>query len=480
MRRILSYRDLRHLRLVEILNLRREMMQLKTISQMLDVPIRTIHSDIRNLNSYIAPFIIVTATTGIALEIPENYSIRYIYKKILENSLEYQLLNFAFLNEAMSMEKLSDELFISESTTKRVIKKINRVIAEKEFEITTSPVAIIGNEKMITQFMSYYYNELYFQLEYLSREQKDTIKTLVRSVFADNNEELHFNKLKKYTTWIFVNLVRIRNGHYVDVKYNIFTKASILEDKDYCEKFKRVFGVELTDVSLGKLLYVRSRTGYLSCYEKLLEVNSTDDEQAELTAKVVIVLTRMTEELSIELHDSVRKSLLLDIVNLINMRGYVTFILYDRREYFLERLSSNYRHIREFVKSYIEHLVTRPFDNDEINELTYILLTHLPDLFDRLKYIEKRVVVSILVDTDLEHAYFIKKELDNYTRFNIATRILLDCDLEQVYSLPKDEILVTTIPGITNTACKILCFADYFSSRNWLQLNDIITSVLND
>ena len=479
MRELLSYRDLRHLRLVEILNLQREMIQLKEISKMLDVPIRTIHSDIRNLNYYIAPFFILTTSAGVILEIPENYSIRYIYKKILENSLEFRLLQYVFLNEEKTIKELSKEFFISESTIKRLIKRINKILIKENIEISTSPVNMTGNERKITQFMSSYYNELYFQFDFVSVEERKLIEKLVQSVFDDEKIELHFNQLKKYTTWIYVNLVRMKNGHYADVVTNRFANASVLEDEDFCQKFSQVFTVELNEGNLNRILYARSRAGFISSYQELVKVNYDNKKQAELTKNVETVLNKITADLCIPFTSDARESLLLDIVNLINVRGYITFILYDKREYFLKRLSDNYRHVRELVQSYIDRLVVPPFDNIEINELTYILLTHLPDLFDRLRYIEKKVVIAILVDSDLEHAYFIKKELDSYSRFNIETKILMGFDLEQVHALTKKQILVTNIPGITNVACRVLCFADYFSSRNWSQLNEQITCILN-
>ena len=480
MRNILSKRDLRHLNLIEILNMKRELTPLRELNEILSVPIRTIHSDIQEINSYIHPLVIRSCPTGVRLVIPENYSLAYIYKLIFENSQEFRLIEYIFVNEKKSLEQVSSALFISESTTKRIIKKLNTIFSEHNFKISTSPMAIIGDEKKITQFLSSYFQEKYTKPDFIEQEERTLIHEIIKDLFDDTGKELHFNKLKKYTIWIYIGIIRMKHNHQVHLDNNRVIDIPIIHNKVFCARFYRQFGFELTLNTFTQLIYARTTEKYIVDYFELEVRSKIDSNLADLKENVETKIKDLISQTSLKINKASKESVILDVINLTRIRDYYIFILFDRREYFLSRLSDNYRQVKTFIRPFIEDITSPSLNEDEINELTYILLTHLPGLFDKLRFIEKKILIHILVDTDVEHAQFIKKELDTYSRFNIRTKIMYDYSFDEIYKLNKDQILITTIPGIENTECKVLCFTDYFSSRNWHQLNELIIGILNE
>ena len=99
MREILSKHHLRHLALLEfLLKNKKQWISLKDISDSLDTPTRTLHTDIHEINTYISPIIIRTSSFGIKISIPPTYSERYLYKKILVVSREFNLIEHVFAN----------------------------------------------------------------------------------------------------------------------------------------------------------------------------------------------------------------------------------------------------------------------------------------------------------------------------------------------------------------------------------------------
>ena len=66
---------------------------------------------------------------------------------------------------------------------------------------------------------------------------------------------------------------------------------------------------------------------------------------------------------------------------------------------------------------------------------------------------------------------FIKKQtfIFKYCLYNIECRLLMD----------DNAILVTTMTNATHVAKNIICFSEFFSNRNWEDLNQLIESLLS-
>ena len=485
MRNLLSKHDLRHLDFLEFLVKNKEKWTLlKTITDHLSIPLRTIQSDIQEINTYLAPLSITASPMGIKLILPLNYSERYIYKKILEKSLNFQLIEYIFFHEEQSIKDLSDIFYISESTIKRMIKNINLIFQQESFMIQTNPISLVGDERKITQFMSFYFNEKYFSPEeFLTPIQINLISKLVSETLKKIDKDFNFPNLKRIFTYIYLNCARLSNHHDIPITHKNIFLTDILEDEAFCAEFFEEFQLQLSVSVIQKLFHIFSSDDYLFTMKDLHFLIQSNTKQRKLSEEIKQVLEDISTHFNIPLNSQTADNLLLDLINIINIRNNncsQLFILYNKRERFLSNLSINYIHVRNMIKNYLMKNISLNFSDFEWNELNYILLTHWNDLYDQFRLIEKPIKLNLIIDTDIEHGHLIKRELETYSRYNIEVEVLKGNLLTQLQNQSADNIILTNIPGIENKTSPVLCFEEFLSPSEWRILDSMIENILSE
>lgn len=486
MRELLSKHDIRQLSLLEyLIKNRQNWLLLKDVSEYLQLPIRTIRSDISEINRYITPLYVKSSSSGVRIIIPPNYSERYIYLKILEESREFKIIEYVFTSGRETIESLSNKLYVSESTIKRMIKEINRVLRKEEFYICGKPLSFKGNERKLIHFMSMYSRERYlFQNELMTPVQREVINKLINGVLAESGKEMHFPNFKRISTWVYLGCIRLKNGHripIVDPKDRF--PVQILNDENFCSQFHEVMGVRLSEDTIKQLFFVFSSKGYAFNMKEMDQLIQRNDAQKALSLEIKKVMHILSVQLSIPLNHNTENMLLLDVMNIINLKkissGY-TFVLYDHREYFLSYLSMYYVNLRSLINNKLIENISVDFSENEWNELNYIFLTHWPELYQKIRFIEMPIKVFLLMDTDIEHGELIKNELNTYCRYHIEIENIISYSLEQMRELSADSILITNMPGLPEMRCFTLCFGEFLNSRDWQEFNRMIHVILSN
>ncbi|MBL1229859.1 helix-turn-helix domain-containing protein [Enterococcus sp. BWB1-3] len=474
MRQLLSNHDLKLLTLLEKLNKNRGKNSLKKLSSSLTIPIRTISTYIQEFNGYNLPIYISSDNRGVRLIIPKEHSFRYIYSVIFKNSLELSVLQQIFLAENMSLDELAEKNFVSTSTVKRAISRIKPVLKKEGIIISGSNLSITGDEEKIRQFLNYFYDEKYFNLEFLTKEQEHYLHILVHDLFHQRGIKIYKNQVNKYIRWIYLNSIRIKYNHRISLKNYRFSSSKLLSDEVFVNSFHSLFGIPLTLEIINDMFYQLNNYYYYHSYNQIEKMLAQSSELKHQVQTIKTNLHNISIDLRIDLPDSTKQMLTLDFMNILQFRNSRTFILYNRREIFLEHLSTKYPHIKDYLSSYVVNLMAPDASQSEVNELIYILITHWYELYNRLHKIEHCIDIYIFVDTDLEHALFIKKELENHCRYNIKCHLMMD---DEPITIPDTAILVTSVAATPKTIKNVICFSDYFSDRNWYDLNNQIRKI---
>jgi len=483
MRTILSKHDLRHLELLEFLiKNKHQWTLLKTISNHLATPLRTLQNDIQEINVYIHPLTIQSSSSGIKMAIPKNCSERYVYKKILEASIDFQLIEYVFMHEGETLQSLAETFHLSESTIKRMIKKINESFQDEEFSIQSTPVSFIGEEALINQFMScYFYEKYFFPEEYLTKNEINLILKLINKTLNDLGKDLYFPNFKRVFTRVHLNCVRLRNKHDIPLIPGRFFSNDILNDNQFCSEFFETFQLQLTPLIIQKLFHIFSYSDYFFSIEELHNKILINEQQNILYNELKNVLSNISNQFNIPLKSSIENKLLLDLVNIINLRDrycHHLFILYNQKGRFLSQLSKNYNYVSDMIKTHLISNISLEFNESDWNELNYILLTHWTDLYEKFRFIETPIQIFLVIDTDMEHGFLIKRELETYSRFNIQVEVMTDPLLTQLQLLTKDQVLITNIPTITHINCELLCFEEFLGNQEWQMLDDIFKRII--
>lgn len=106
-----------------------------------------------------------SSTNGIRIINTDDSDIEMVYHHFFKHSTHFSILEFIFFNEGCQAESICKEFYISSSSLYRIISQINKVIKRQfQFEISLTPVQIIGNERDIRYFFAQYFSEKYYFL----------------------------------------------------------------------------------------------------------------------------------------------------------------------------------------------------------------------------------------------------------------------------------------------------------------------------
>lgn len=120
---LLSEKDERLLQLTELVY-KEEGLLIRDICVSLNMTNKTLKTDIERANELFSPIqILETGKGGLKLVIPKNYSIAYIYNCFLLESKEFNILEKLLFCEQYSVDNLAEDMYISSSSLRRIIKK---------------------------------------------------------------------------------------------------------------------------------------------------------------------------------------------------------------------------------------------------------------------------------------------------------------------------------------------------------------------
>lgn len=161
---ILSNKLKRQLHLLELL-FEKENYRFQDIEKKLDCSAKTVRNDLNDIILYAKEIHIqMDRDVGVTVTIAPHITEDYIYRTILKESIEFRFLEAILLNHYGSYLELCEELFISESTLRRIVKKINQVLKKHQLTIR-GLIKIIGKKETITQLMACLFQEKYTCLE---------------------------------------------------------------------------------------------------------------------------------------------------------------------------------------------------------------------------------------------------------------------------------------------------------------------------
>ncbi len=161
---ILSNKLKRQLYLFELL-FERETYRFQEIEKRLNCSSKTLRNDLNDLNSYAKEIMInMDRDSGVTVTIASHLTEDYIYRTILKESIEFRFLEAILLHPFTSYLELCEELFISESTLRRIVKKVNLALEKYQLKIR-GLMKVDGKREAITQVMACLLQEKYTCLE---------------------------------------------------------------------------------------------------------------------------------------------------------------------------------------------------------------------------------------------------------------------------------------------------------------------------
>lgn len=136
--------------------------------------------------------------------------------KALRESPSLKLLELLFFRDFSSLEELAEELFVSLSTLKRLIKKTNTYLSHTfAISIVTSPVQVSGDERQIRLFYLKYFSEAYKISEWPFGDilNLKNCERLLSLLIKEVDVKVHFTLFQHLKILSGVNLIRYYKGY---------------------------------------------------------------------------------------------------------------------------------------------------------------------------------------------------------------------------------------------------------------------------
>lgn len=340
MRDILNATTLRQLTFLEYLVSQEQWVTVDKVAEAIHCSARSLHSDIQVINQLYGPFRIeVSIKRGISLSYPPKYGIDFIYATVLETSPEFGLLEWLFWHESCQLDDLCRALFSSESTIKRMIRRINQVLLLRGLQISGPPYNMIGSEQSLRRFYSLYFSERYLgEVPLMTAEKRAVLNELIQMVTGILDVDCSTVNLNRVE--VLISLIRYRNGYFTETE--CLSRANqerlkqlineVMSSQGLVEHFQHQFQFEVTDGVLREVLMDYFNREYATSPTHLLTTLLKNPKVKAQVARMADFLVQLANQLAIELRDYQR--LLVEFYNVMRGATSVSYILFDKNNNF--------------------------------------------------------------------------------------------------------------------------------------------------
>ena len=262
MRSLLSTKEQRQLRLLEILIQKRDWIRLNELAQTLECTERILKNDLNELRTAFPSFKIQSSINGIMLNLDTAASIEDIYIYFLSHSQSFQLLEYMFFNEGLPIYRTVEKLHSSNANLYRLGNRITTILSKQfQIELSFTPTSLNGNEIDIRYFYAQYFSERYYFLDWPFPDISEKVITEFADYFyKSTNYPMRFAIYRMYKLMLAISIHRVKNGHFIDLPnhfyqdyYPVLMNLPDFEDK--LAYFSQQFGLEMTPDIVAKFSF---------------------------------------------------------------------------------------------------------------------------------------------------------------------------------------------------------------------------------
>ena len=406
-----------------------------------------------------------SSTNGIRIINTDDSDIEMVYHHFFKHSTHFSILEFIFFNEGCQAESICKEFYISSSSLYRIISQINKVIKRQfQFEISLTPVQIIGNERDIRYFFAQYFSEKYYFLEWpFENFSSEPLCKLLALVYKETAFPVNFATQRMLKLLLVTNLYRIKFSHFLEVEKNSFNNQ-LLESfmqaegiEDIVASFDSEYHISLNKDVIGQL--------FVSYFQKMFFI----DEEVFLNYAKTDSYVKKSYRLLGDLVDEVSREYSLQIDNKDNLIWHLhntahlyrqelstEFILFDQKGNTIRNFQNIFPKFVSDVKKELSHyLETLEVCSSSmmVNHLSYTFITHTKHLVLNLLQNQPKLKVLVMSNFDQYHAKSVAETLSYYCSNNFELEVWdeLELSLDALKESPYDIIISNfIIPPIEN------------------------------
>ena len=487
MRELLSKKSLRQLELLELLFKTKRRFYISELAERLNCSERLVKDDLSYVKSSFPDLIFHSSNSGIRIMNTDDSDIEMIYHYFFKHSSHFSILEFIFFNEGCQAEDIYNEFYISSSSLYRIISHINKTIKKQyDFEVSLTPVQIIGNEIDIRYFFAQYFSEKYYFLEWPFTDfPKEPLCQLLEIVYKETSFPMNVSTHRMLKLLLVTNLYRIQFGHFLEVENDSFNEQlmeSFMQAEgidEVVDRFATDYGISLTKEVIGQL--------FVSYFQKMFFIDETlfmDHVKSDrYVEKSYHLLSDFIDQISSTYNFKIdnKDNLIWHLHNTaqLHRRELSTeYILFDQKGNTIRNFQNIFpQFVSEVKEGILNYLETLGIHSNQlhVNHLSYTFITHSKHLVLNLLQNQPKLKVLVMSSFDQHHAKSIAETLSYYCSNNFELEVWneLELSIDSLKESPYDIIISNfIIPPIENK--KLI----YSNNVNTVELISLLNAMM--
>lgn len=477
----------RKFNLMRLLVLSSDYIDVKTITDSLNISERTIHADLKEITeSDIGKMLdIEISADKYKIHLKDNISVDAFGHYLMKQNDCFSILEHVFFYPNHSVEDLTDFHHFSSPTIYRIISKINKGLKNSyNLKFQTNPCRIIGDEVEIRSFYIQYFTERYPASEWpFSDINKESLLNLFKQFTGELGFKLQYSDLKMLELSLAVSHTRCNQGFYLDAPGPRLQEIlSYIHSKEhFYNMFLSVFNNNPNSKVFDDNMTYLIKEHFFFNYEELAKSAKTDNYSKRSFNYLNNMLHEISQQYNVPLNNqndliyNLHNSAELGIRN-INVRP----ILINNKQILLQQFKDLFP---RFYKT-MEHKLTAYLDFMEIrsrdvlvNNLLHNMITRWEDLYNNLYDAQRKIQIRIVSSHDIYHAKLIASLLKTEFYKQVEVSLIDTYDLENLLRNKDDiDILVTNFT-LLNDSKRIVAVNDIPTADDFRMINNVIKEI---
>lgn len=234
----------RQIELLSILSSQKSPHTFEELSKKIDASERTIFNDIHHLIEISPPEVTIKITPKIGITLLYNSSLilSNFILKLAENNPVFEILDNLFNGVVETIEDYSERFFISESTLRKKLLVLRKVLREYQLELSFTPLALTGDEVNIRCFFFSYYRDSSNKSFMMPEQSQMDLHSSVINTFKKHESGSLYSDYRRAVHWLIIMEQRMYSGHFVKLSPELIEKQL---KKDSYRRFKKIYVTEL-------------------------------------------------------------------------------------------------------------------------------------------------------------------------------------------------------------------------------------------
>lgn len=467
----------------------KDWMRLAAYAQKLNCSERALRMDLHWINDHFKEFHIETSIHGIRLNFTQGKNLDLFYQYLLQHSTHYQILEYIFLYEGLSLAQLSDKFSISSSTLYRYIKEINTKLIRHDFQIESSSLSLEGNEEKIRLYYYLYFDERYRYTNWQGKVMDtQALNDLLRFFITFTHFQVDFAFYHVFKLVSSINLVRYRRHHKVDTSDASINFDEIIPDlTDHQDVFSSIedkLGIAVSNEMIHQVFTPYVQDGFSLSYDRLVLKAKKNPQLAESIHYLDTFFTDLAERHDVSLTN--KEELIFSLHNashLEDQEPQAGHILYDQNQIFVDQISEVHpifsEDLLQGMRDY-RHFLGKADSQEGSNYFFYSAFVFWHNLVPELHSQLKKVRLAVISSLHRSHANMYKDFIEKHFTEQVTVEVFSALKFSQQSLEQMDcDVLVTNFYIPSSNDKEIVYMENTPSSQDKIKLEGVITKLLS-